>query len=296
MTTREVLKRYILEIQRLRKSPASWEEICHYLDRKSEEEGYDYRIETRTFKRDRDDIESLFGIEIQYDFSRRAYVIVNEERSEITERLIEAVEIFDALQMRERIEDFVQLESRRPSGTEYLYPLIKATKDQCEITFQYLKFGEKNLTERRVQPYGIKEFRNWWFLLGKDSKDGVLKNFGLDRIRELKVTKTKFRKEPSFDMESYYRDCFGVTRPANKEPQDIILAISGEEINYVKTMPYHASQEIVEEKKDRLTIKLHLYITWELVAELRSKAPYIKVIAPEELKREWLNYKYFDQF
>jgi len=293
---KEKMKRLILEIKRLRRHSASMKEMQDFLDEQSDLEGCDYRISESTFGRDIREIYDLFKIDIQYDHFLKSYKIAQDSDEYVGERIIEAFDIFSALNVKERLDNCIHLETRRPSGTEYLYPIITAIKKQKEITFQYIKFDADQYTERRLQPYGIKEFRNWWFLLGKDSKDGKLKNFGFDRIRNVKITAQKFEKDADFNINEYYKHSFGVTVLHDKEPQEIILAITGEEVNYVKAMPFHASQEIIEETGDRLLIKLQLYITWELVAELRSKGPYIKVISPQELKNKLPDYKYLDQF
>ena len=293
---KEKMKRLILEIRRLRRYPASIKEMQDFLDEQSDLEGCDYRISESTFGRDIREIYDLFKIDVQYDHFLKSYKIVQDSDEYVGERIIEAFDIFSALNVKERLDNCIHLETRRPSGTEYLFPLITATKEQKEITFQHAKFGSDQLTERRVQPYGIKEFRNWWFLLGKDLKDGKLKNFGFDRICNLQITKANFEKDADFDINEYYQHSFGVTVLQDKEPQEIILAITGEEVNYVKTMPYHTSQELIEDNAGRLIIKLRLHITWELIAELRSKGPYIEVISPQELKNKLADYKYLDQF
>ena len=294
---KEKIKRLILEIKRLRKYPASMKEMHAFLGEQSDFEGCDYRISDKTFGLDIKEISDLFSIDIEYDYSMKAYKIVQDHHDEIGERIVEAFDIFSALNIKERLNNCIHLEKRRSSGTEYLYPALMAIKEQREVAFQYEKFDDaQQFTERRIQPYGIKEFRNWWFLLGKDLKDGKLKNFGLDRIRNLQATKKKFEKDADFDINEYYQHSFGVTVLHDKEPQELILAITGEEINYVKTMPFHSSQEIIEDTGNRLLIKLQLYITWELVAELRSKGPYIEVISPQELKNKLADYKYLDQF
>lgn len=286
----------MLIIKRLRNASASWEELSSYLEEMSDSEGYDFRISKRTFDRDCEDIASAFGIDIVYDHAKRAYTISEDDSPEIGKRIMEAFEIFDALQMRERIAEFVQLESRRTTGTEYLRPLINAIRDQHEVAFQYGKFDDANHSKRMVQPYGIKEFRNWWFLLAKDEKDGKLKNFAFDRMSNLEISKKKFQKDPNFDIQEYYKHSFGVTVLQDREPPEVILSITGEEINYVKAMPMHASQEIIEEKKGKLLIKLRVHITWEFVAELRSKGPYIKIISPADLQKRLFKFTYLDQF
>ncbi len=51
MSKREYLSRYHLIIKKLRKSPATFEEILDFLKRESELQEYDFEISKRTFQR-----------------------------------------------------------------------------------------------------------------------------------------------------------------------------------------------------------------------------------------------------
>jgi len=72
MSKRESIARYNLVIKKLRKHPASFAEISDYLSLESELQDYNFNVSKRTFQRDLEDIRSLYNIDIQFDFSRRA--------------------------------------------------------------------------------------------------------------------------------------------------------------------------------------------------------------------------------
>ena len=71
MSKREAINRYSLIIQRLRKTPATFNEISEYLSNESEIQEYNFNISKRTLKRDLEDIFSLYKIEIQI-FQKRS--------------------------------------------------------------------------------------------------------------------------------------------------------------------------------------------------------------------------------
>ena len=48
------------------------------------------------------------------------------------------------------------------------------------------------LKEKKVKPISLKESRNRWYLIAKDEKDNIVKNFALDRIQDLFVEKDHF--------------------------------------------------------------------------------------------------------
>ena len=69
MSTRETLLRYNYIINRLRRGPATFDEIVNYLNAKAEDTDYNLSISHRTFQRDKQDILSLYGIIIEFDRS-----------------------------------------------------------------------------------------------------------------------------------------------------------------------------------------------------------------------------------
>jgi len=298
MSQKIVFKRYLLEIQKLTKSgPSTFEEISAFLFNQSEILDEDFNISNRTFSRDIKEISFIFGIEISFDFSRQKYILDKESISTNTFKLIDTFYILDALNMKDRIDSCIHLDGIKTSGTEYLHLILKAIRNNKVIQFTYQKFDDPDhLTIRRVEPYGIKEYRNWWFLLGKDLKDYKLKQFGLDRIQSIEMTNLPFVKDPHFDINQYFQHAFGSTVPENKKPEEIIIRVNGEEINYIKAKPLHSSQKILKEVKNEITISIFVYITWELITELRGKGDYIKILSPEHLKKNLFKYRYPDLF
>ena len=78
--------------------------------------------------------------------------------------------MFNSLNLAQDLTPFIHLEKRRPQGTENLYGLLHAIKNRLQIKFNYQKFWEEELSQRLVEPYALKEFKNRWYIMAKDSK------------------------------------------------------------------------------------------------------------------------------
>ena len=290
MSTRESLLRYFHITNKLRKSPATFKEISYYLKQQSELQGYRFNVSKRQFQRDLEDIGSIFEIEINYDFKRRVYAINEELQSEISRRRLEAFDTFNALKIGENTSNSIHFEKRRPQGTENMFGLIHAIKNNLLIRFYYLKFWEDQPTNRTVEPLALKEFKNRWYLIARDLKRetsiGLIKTFGLDRITALDITLTKFKNTENFDIEEQFKYCFGIISPNDEEPQEVILSFDPVQGKYIKSMPLHESQQILVDNNTELQIKLLLYVTYDFEMELLSYGEYIKVLKPESLITE----------
>lgn len=286
MSKRESIARYNLIIKMLRKHPATFEEITDYLSLESELQEYNYTISKRTFQRDLEDIRSLYNIYIQYDFSRKVYYLEFDDQSDITERVLEAFDTFNALNLSDRLSNSIHFEKRRPQGTENIYGLLHAIKLQVQIKFSYKKFWEDEMTQRNVEPYALKEFKNRWYVLANDMKDKQVKSFALDRLSDLEITKRKFQMPNNFNVNEHYKYCFGIISPNDNPLEEVILSFTEEQGKYIKTLPLHHTQEILIDTKKEFRIKLQLYITHDFKMELLSYGDQVKVIAPKSLAED----------
>lgn len=284
MSKRESLARYTLIIKKLKKQASTFEEIADYLDLESEIQSYNFNISKRTFLRDREDIYSLYNIDIRYDFSQKVYYIDSEDQPEANERMLEAFDIFNALNLTDRLSGHIHFEKRRPQGKEHLYGLLHAIKNHLQVKFTYEKFWEEEFTSRMVEPYALKEFKNLWYVLAKDSKDNNIKTFALDRISELDILKKKFQFPKDFDVNKQFQNCFGIISPNEDKVQDIILSFDPYQGKYLKKMPLHHTQEILIDNEEELQIQLKIYITHDFVMELLSYGQNVEVISPKSLR------------
>lgn len=289
MSKREAISRYNLIIKKLRKSPVSFNEIADYLSLESELQSYDFNVSKRTFQRDLEDIRSIYNIDIQYDFSRKVYFIDFEQQPEVNERILEAFDTFNALNITDRLSNHIHFEKRRPQGTENLYGLLHAIKNQVQINFTYQKYWEDELTKRIVEPYALKEFKNRWYVLANDLNDNQVKSFALDRLTDLEITKRKFQYPNDFNINDHYKYCFGIISPNDHKPQKVILSFDPFQGKYIKSLPLHESQQVLIDNEEELRIKLTLFVTHDFFMELLSYGANMKVIEPENLIKDIKN-------
>lgn len=286
MSKRESISRYNLIIKKLRKQSATYKEISDYLSFESELQDYNFNVSKRTFQRDLEDIRSIYQIDIQFDFSRKVYFIEFDQHPTVNERMLEAFDTFNALNIADRLSDYIHFEKRRPQGSENLYGLLHAIKNKVQIKFTYHKYWDDIITNRLVEPYALKEFKNRWYVLAKDLKDKQVKSFALDRLTNFEITKAKFQTPIDFNVAEYYKYSFGIISPNSPQPEEIILSFDPLQGKYIKSLPLHESQEVLLDNEDEFQIKLKLFITQDLIMELLSHGDNVKVIKPESLIKE----------
>ncbi|MDP4186155.1 MAG: WYL domain-containing protein [Bacteroidota bacterium] len=284
MSKRESIKRYHLIIKRLRRKPATFKEIANYLSSESKMiDESDYNISIRTFQRDIKDIGFLYNIDIRYDSASKTYHLNDGDQDEIYNRLFEAFDTLNALNISEKLSQYISFEKRHPQGTEYLSDLLWAIQNQRQIYFSYRKYWEDHSTRRDAEPYALKEFKSRWYVIAKDLNDQQIKTFALDRLSKLAVTNNQFKIPQDFDVNEFYRDYFGVINSKQQEPEDVILSFNSVQGKYIKSLPLHESQQVIFEDEKEVRIKLRICITYDFVSELLSMGDLVKAIEPASL-------------
>ena len=283
MSKIETYKRYFLIINKL-KRPASFEEIALHLDNQSGYQDLNFRISKRTFQRDINDIRELFDFDIKFQNDR--YFIENKDENPRNERMLEAFNTFNTLNLTNSLTTHIHFEQRKPLGSENLYGLLHVIQKQELIKIKYLKFGEDLITERELEPYALKEFKNRWYLMAIDKKDNTLKSFAFDRIKDVIFLNKKFQKTLPFDIDAHFKYSFGIISPNDQKLEEVILSFTPFQGKYIKTLPLHHTQEILIDDKKELRVKLQLYVTHDFKMELLSLGDEVKVLQPESLIQE----------
>jgi len=284
---KESIFRYNLIVKRLKKGPVNFEEMIQYLSYESDLQQEDFVISKRTFQRDLSEILRIYNIEIQFDFKKGKYFIENDGQLELNQRIFEAYETFHALHLTDHfISPQIIFENRKPKGVEHLNSIIQALKKENQIQFKHFSFQSDVETERWVEPIILKEFKDRWYLVAWDLAASAIRSFGIDRISELKVLKKKNQFANQIDIKTYYKDCFGIIKPEDQNPEWIFLRFSKFKGHYIKSFPLHHSQQIVEDNDAGLVIKLYLYPSFDFLMEILSYGKSVKILQPIELAKD----------
>ncbi len=283
----------MLIVKKLKAKPySSYEELQSYIESQVDylqmrDETLNVGFSLRTLQRDIKEIRETFGVDIEYSKSNKGYFISQGEMENMNfQRMIESFDMFNSLNLARDLNPFILLEKRKPQGTENLYGLLHAVKNRLKVTFTYQKFWEDEASYRITDPYALKEFRNRWYLISKDNKEGKVKTFSLDRLTNLEITNKTFTLPKDYNAEESFRYSFGIISPDDQEPQEVVLSFDPVQGKYIKSLPLHESQEVLVDNEDELQIRLKLWITQDLVMELLSYGAEMKVLKPKSLIKE----------
>lgn len=288
MPKQTFLSRYALIIKRLEKSPATFQEIANYLEREADIQDKDFTISIRTFQRDLKDIYEQFDIEIinERKGDKRYFIKDRGEDLQRSQRLLDSYQTINAIKASQEFHQYVFLETRKPKGLEHFYGLLYAIKSKLILKFNHYKYWDDTLTERKVHPLALKESQGRWYLLAIDTKDAAFKTFGLDRMDEIEITKTKFKEKYDYAFNTMFSNCFGILNVDDAKPQTVQLAFTYQQGQYVKNYPLHHSQKIVKENTKQIIVELSIAITYDFIMEVLHFGDEVKVLQPLSLVKE----------
>lgn len=279
--------RISLIIKCLERGPASFKQIAKYLENASDIQEKNFSISKRTLQRDIKDIYSQFNIEIvnEKKGENRYEIISRAENKEHSQRLLESYQIINAINASQDFAEIVFLETRKPKGLDHFHGLLYAIKENRILEFNHYKYWDDSLTKRKVHPLGLKESQGRWYLIAVDTKDKILKTFGLDRIEDLDIYKNSFREKYSYKLNEIFNNSFGIIKSDEKNPELVQLQFNYEQGQYIKTFPLHTSQKVLKEDKNGILVELLIYISIDFERELMKYSDALKVLKPESLKR-----------
>jgi predicted DNA-binding transcriptional regulator YafY len=173
---------------------------------------------------------------------------------------------------------------RHLAGSEFLSIIVQAIEEGICVEFDYKKYGDVSEKKRIVAPYLLKEYKNRWYILGVASNSGKVQTFALDRISAMILNAQDPKRLVTFDPAHYFKYAFGITTP-DKKVERIILEFSASQAPYIKSLPIHPTQKIMQETSKFLQIQIEVIPSYELFEFILGKTPEVRVISPSGIAK-----------
>src|ERR1700720_1655726 len=162
--------------------------------------------------------------------------------------------------------------------------LSHAVFKQVEVRFAYKKPGTTHYEQRYVQPYHLGCVENLWYLFAFDLDRTQLRTFALPRIRNVRVSKTRFRRPVDFSIGRYLEQSFGVFARPTKTKHTIRIVFDAFAAPRVEERQWHPSQRIKQLRSGGIELSLTLGNLEEIERWILSWGSHAWVQEPTELK------------
>lgn len=241
-----------------------------------------------TFNRWRDNIFSQFGIIISCQrVGGYLYYIENPEdidEDELKKWMLDSFAvgnlIGENLSLKGRI-----LVDQIPSGRDHLTTILEAMKENRVVNIIYKPFWYSRPFEILVEPYCVKLFENRWYMLGHNLSKDTIRLYGLDRIESVEITNQEYKLPKDFSAAEYFSNYFGIVTDDRVKPERIVLRANKDHTPYLKSLPLHHSQELIEDNGEYADFSLYLAPTYDFIMKLLHVGGMVEVISPASLRK-----------
>lgn len=250
------------------------------------------RYGARNLSRHKDTIHELFGIEIKCDRATNEYYIANDvsgkAASGVRAWIINTFALNNLSNLTAGMQDRVIFEEI-PEGTRYLTTIVNAMRHNRQLVVSYQGYKRTEPHTFYLSPYCLKVFKQRWYLVGKPDDHPEEKEprvYALDRVKTLAEVDKPFHLPASFKPTSFFENQFGIDRSLTKA-EKIRVKVEHYDANFLRSLPLHESQRIIEENEQYTIFEYKLAPTYDFIMELRKFGSKLEVLAPESLREEF---------
>lgn len=260
----------------------SRKEIDELWSQSSLNENGDRSLPERTFHNHREAIADIFDIEIKCDRSLGYYIANSEDfgGNGIRQWLISSMSLNNMLEESRDMRDRIVFEDV-PSGMKWLSVIVGAMRDGKAIEMTYQSFWREGPNTYVAHPYCLKLFKQRWYMLAKSEGRNEPYVYALDE-RLVNVVQTKIPLEipDGFEAKEFFSNYFGIIIDNARKPSIVEIRVDASQVKYLKTLPLHPSQAIVEDTPEYSTFRYCLVPTFDFKQEILAHGPAYQVLAP----------------
>ena len=247
---------------------------------------YGNSLSRATFKRHKSAISDAFGIDIECKTKKGyVYYIANRslmEKDSVQNWILSTLSVNSAIHNNLEIEDRIIVQEA-PKGGRMLEMAMHAIKMQQSIIVSYKRFGQIQANEYKLDPYALKMFNQRWYIVAHSAHHKIAV-YALDRIVEMMPTTDRFELPSGFDVRRFFSECYGVIVGDGTKAEKIRLRVFGLERDYLESLPFHHSQQLVCQNDEYSEYEYFLRPTYDFKQAVMANIADIEIIEPLHLR------------
>jgi predicted DNA-binding transcriptional regulator YafY len=176
-----------------------------------------------------------------------------------------------------------------PADFTLFKDLLTAIDKRSEVRFCYRKLKASEGEPRRVQPYHLGQIEHGWYLIAWDPSREGMRTFALQRMSDLELIETRFRRDPKFKASDFLSSGFGVWSYESvgvETVYDVKIRFRDYAARIVSERRWHPSQKISPQNEGGTVVDFEVRLAGleEITRWILSWGSKAEVLAPEELK------------
>lgn len=152
------------------------------------------------------------------------------------------------------------------------------------LNLEYWNRGRKDSTKRIISPQQLVHYRENWFLDAWCHDKNALRSFSLDAIQSVQVLKECAIEISAQEMDKHFRSGYGIF--AGLATHRAQLKFTPERAQWVSKETWHHDQTSSFLEDGSYMLEVPYSNAQELIMDLLRHSPEVEVIAPPELRRK----------
>lgn len=163
------------------------------------------------------------------------------------------------------------------TGLNWLGKLYESIRQEQTLHIVYRPFNQAEMSIY-FNAYLLKEWRNRWFVIGRNQEVEEIWTLALDRIEGIHPSFRPYKTNDLFDPINRYEHVIGVT--VNDKPvQEIRFRCDSSICGYLETKPIHPSQKLIQENIDSKDFSVHIIPNQEARGEFLRFGPKLVLLS-----------------
>ncbi|MBQ7531138.1 MAG: WYL domain-containing protein [Paludibacteraceae bacterium] len=296
MSPAQVFKIYIWLVDTISSGHLSKDDIDRRWAHSAVNEFGENIFPTRKFHRYKEDILTLFGINIRCNRKAGYYYIEGDDDlqrwDDMRRYIVTAFSFKATLDEAEDMEDSILFEPI-PAGTQYLTTIMRAIRARKQLLITYHSYDRNSDYDMFFSPYCLRVFKQRWYVVGEASTHpGEIRVYALDRVVDLHVLDNDFIIPKSFTPQKFFSDYYGVF--LNAEPCLLRIEASQRAALFLRSLPLHRSQRELtsveaaafSREPENIVFEYFVAPTFDFIQQLRTFGAELRVLAPLSLAKQ----------
>jgi predicted DNA-binding transcriptional regulator YafY len=177
----------------------------------------------------------------------------------------------------------IPIQSR--SIDETLFKKIAGATVQSRCLYvEHVKLSQNESVKRTISPQTLVRYRDNWYVDAYCHLRKGLRTFALDRLKNVEISKEKFKKVPRQERETFYTTAYGIfTGPAKNTAIINFSATAAKEVAHEQ---WHPKQQGIWIDKGTYQLKVPYGHSRELIMDVLRWGVDAEVKGPKELRKE----------
>jgi predicted DNA-binding transcriptional regulator YafY len=245
----------------------------------------------RTFLRYREYIEETFPCYIDFNQRTGKYELHRHqalygEDDSLYDYLLSAYHIEGMTELALKHRDKIML-TEAPTGVEHIQTILEAIDKKRGIECDYYSYNKKSVKQQKLIPYFLRTWENRWYLVAEpDNHHHGISIFALERMGNIKLTDDKMIPSNKVTAKEYFDGSFGVNHSDNQKPEIIKIKVYEAQVEYVRALPIHESQEEIEITPEWSIFEYRLVPCYNFYQQLLWHREKLEVLEPKYVRDE----------